>query len=155
MTLVNGIHHAAFVTSDLDRLISFYERVFDAHVVFDRDDNGLRHALIEIGPRTTLHPFEVPVAQVPGRQPMFQRGRLDHVALEAASRESFLEIRRRLIAEGAHATEDGLVTDMGGSVWSISFHDPDGAWSEVMWMGPDARFDHIKSPPEWEMIDPE
>ena len=154
MTLVNGLHHAAFVTADLDRLISFYERVFDAHVVFDRQDNGLRHALIEIGPHTTLHPFEVAASEVPGRQPMFQRGRLDHLALNARSKESFLEVRRRLIAEGAHATDEGLVTDMGGGVWSISFHDPDGAWSEVMWMGPDARFADIKSPPEWEMIDP-
>ena len=154
MTLVNGLHHAAFVTADLDRLISFYERVFDARVVFDREDNGLRHALIEIGPHTTLHPFEVPVGEVPGRQAMFQRGRLDHLALNAESKESFLEIRRRLIAEDAHATEDGLVSDMGGGVWSISFHDPDGAWSEVMWMSPDARFADIKSPPDWEMIDP-
>jgi catechol 2,3-dioxygenase-like lactoylglutathione lyase family enzyme len=155
VTLVDGVHHVAFLTVDLDRLIAFYERVFDAEVVFDREDGGRRHALIEIGPHTTLHPFEMRASDVPGRQPMFQRGRLDHVALMAASRESFLEIRRRLIAEGAHATEDGLVTDMGGSVWSISFHDPDGAWSEVMWMEPDARFEDIKSPPEWEMIDPE
>ena len=154
MTLVDGIHHVAFLTADLDRLIAFYERVFDARVVFDSEDNGLRHALIEIGPHTTLHPFEVPANEIPGRQPMFQRGRLDHVALNVESKESFLEIRRRLIAEGAHATEDGLVTDMGG-VWSISFHDPDGAWSEVMWMGPDASFADIKSPPEWEMIEPD
>lgn len=108
-----------------------------------------------MGPHTTLHPFEVPASEVPGRQPMFQRGRLDHVALLAASRESFLDIRRRLIAEGAHATEDGLVTDMGGGVWSISFHDPDEAWSEVMWMGADASFEDIKPLPEWAIIDPE
>jgi catechol 2,3-dioxygenase-like lactoylglutathione lyase family enzyme len=129
--------------------------VFDARTVFDREDNGRRHVLIEIGPDTTLHPFEVPASQVPGRQPIFQRGRLDHFAFHAPNKQAFLEIRRRLIAEGAHATEDGLVTDMGGSVWSISFHDPDDAWGEVMWMGPGARFEDIKSPPEWEMIDPE
>jgi hypothetical protein len=43
---------------------------------------------------------------------------------------------------------------MRGGVWSISFHDPDGMWSEVMWMGPGASFDRIGSPPEWDMIDP-
>jgi len=152
--LFEGIHHVAFLTSDLDRLIAFYERIFDARVVLDRQDGARRHALIDIGGGATLHPFEVAAGRVPARQPMFERGRLDHVALDASSREAFLEIRRRLIAEGAHATEDGLVTDMGSSVWSISFHDPDGMWGEVMWMGPDASFDGIKSPPEWEMIDP-
>lgn len=44
MKLVDGVHHVAFVTGDLDRLIAFYERVFDAHVVLDREDNGRRHA---------------------------------------------------------------------------------------------------------------
>ena len=155
MTLVNGIHHTTFLTADLDRLIAFYERIFEARVTFDRTDGDRRHALIEIGPHTVLHPFEVPADRLPGRQPMLERGRLDHFALNATSRDAFLEIRRRLIAEGAHATEDGLVTDMGGSVWSISFHDPDGGWHEVMWMKPAARFEDIKSPPEWEMIDPE
>jgi catechol 2,3-dioxygenase-like lactoylglutathione lyase family enzyme len=153
MTLVDGVHHVAFLTADLDRLIAFYERIFDARVTFDRE-NGMRHAFIEIGPHTVLHPFEVPAGQVPGRQPIFHRGRLDHVALNAESREAFLEIRRRLVADGAHATEDGLVTDMGGSVWSISFHDPDDAWCEVMWIGSDARFEDIGHPGEWEMIDP-
>ena len=152
--LVDGFHHVAFLTADLDRLIAFYERIFDARVALEREDGGRRHALIQIGERTTLHPFEVQADKVPGRKPMFERGRLDHLALDATSKEAFLEIRRRLIADGAHATEDGLVTDMGGSVWSISFHDPDGAWGEVMWAPPHARFDGIKSPPEWEMIDP-
>lgn len=124
-------------------------------MTFDREDGGRRHSLIEIGPITTLHPFEVPASEVPGRQPMFERGRLDHVALNTSSEEAFREIRRRLIAEGAHATENGLVTDMGGSVWSFSFHDPDGTWSEVMWAGPDARFEDIGRPDEWKMIDPE
>ena len=154
MALVDGIHHVAFVTADLDRLIGFYERVFDARVTLDRADGERRHALIAVGEHTMLHPFEVPADRVPGRQAMFERGRLDHLALDATSKEAFLEIRRRLIAEGAHATENGLVTDMGGSVWSISFHDPDGMWGEVMWMPSDASFDQIKRPPEWKMIDP-
>ncbi len=153
MALVSGIHHVAFVTADLDRLIAFYERVFDARVTFDRDDRGLRHAFIEVGASTVLHPFEVDPSAVPGRQEMFERGRLDHVALLASSEEAFREIRRRLVAEGAHATKDGLVTDMGGSVYSISFHDPDGAWSEVMWIGPDARFGAIGPPSAWTMVD--
>jgi catechol 2,3-dioxygenase-like lactoylglutathione lyase family enzyme len=153
VTLVHGIHHVAFLTANLDRLIAFYERIFEARVTFDREDGGLRHAFIEVGEHTVLHPFEAPADKVPGRQPMFERGRLDHVAFMAASEDAFREIRRRLIAEGAHATENGLVTDMGGSVWSFSFHDPDGAWSEVMWVGAGGGFEDIGSPPEWNMID--
>jgi catechol 2,3-dioxygenase-like lactoylglutathione lyase family enzyme len=72
--LVDDLHHLTFVTADLDRLIAFYERVFDARVTLDREDGGRRHAFIEIGPRTVLHPFEVPAADVPGRQPIFERG---------------------------------------------------------------------------------
>jgi catechol 2,3-dioxygenase-like lactoylglutathione lyase family enzyme len=154
VVVVDGFHHVAFLTADLDRLIAFYERIFDAEVIGDREDGGRRHALIAMGEHTVLHPFEVPADRVPGRQAMFERGRLDHLAFNAATQDAFLEIRRRLIAEGAHATEGGLVTHMGGSVWSFSFHDPDGMWGEVMWMPPGASFDDIKRPPEWEMIDP-
>jgi len=141
-----------FLTADLDRLIDFYERVFDARVTLDRDDGGRRHAFIEIGPTTVLHPFEVAADDVPGRQPIFERGRLDHFALNAASEEAFREIRRRLIAEGAYAIEGGLVTDMG-SMLSLSFHDPDDGWQEVIWVKPGARSQDLKSPPDWQMID--
>ena len=154
MTLVAGIHHLTFLTADLDRSIAFYERIFDAQVTFDRtEENGLRHAFIDVGEGTVLHPFEVAADKVPQRQPMLERGRLDHVALLATSEEAFREIRRRLIAEHAYAIEGGRITDMGGSVWSLSFHDPDGAWVEVMWVGPNGRFEDIGSPPEWKMIE--
>jgi catechol 2,3-dioxygenase-like lactoylglutathione lyase family enzyme len=150
---VHGLHHLAFVTADLDRLIAFYERIFDARVTLDVEDDGLRHAFIEVGPQTVLHPFEIAGREVPGRQPMFERGRLDHFALSAASEEDFLEIRRRLVAEGRAATEGGLVTDMG-SLLSFTFHDPDEAWQEVIWVKPEAADEPPKPPSEWKMIDP-
>ena len=86
---------------------------------------------------------------------MFARGRLDHFAMNAASEDAFREVRRRLIAEGANATEGGLVTDMG-SMWSFSFYDPDGGWHEVMWVKR-AAADHSEhtSPAEWQMVDPD
>jgi catechol 2,3-dioxygenase-like lactoylglutathione lyase family enzyme len=153
VALLMDLQHMTFLTADMDRLIAFYERIFGARVTLDREDGGRRHAFIEIGPHTVLHPFEVPATEVPGRQPIFERGRLDHFALNAASEEAFREIRRRLIAEGAHATEGGLVTDMG-SMLSISFHDPDGAWHEVMWVKPDVSpEDGFKGPGEWAMIE--
>jgi catechol 2,3-dioxygenase-like lactoylglutathione lyase family enzyme len=145
MDLVNDLHHMAFLTADMDRLISFYERIFDARVTLDREEEGLRHAFIEIGPHTVLHPFEVQGVEVPSRQPIFRRGRLDHFALNAASEEAFREVRRRLIAEGANATEGGLVTDMG-SMLSFSFHDPDDGWHEIMWVKPGPAEETLKGP---------
>lgn len=154
MVLVNDLHHMTFLTADMDRLIAFYERVFNARVTFDREEEGgLRHAFIEIGPHTVLHPFEVRSVEVPGRQPIFARGRLDHFALNAASEEAFREIRLRLLAEGAGATDGGLVTDMGAML-SFSFHDPDGGWHEVMWVKPGVPFEEgFRHPGEWEMIE--
>ena len=35
MQLVDGIHHVTFLTEDMDRLLAFYVRVFDAEVTLD------------------------------------------------------------------------------------------------------------------------
>ena len=144
-----------FLTADLDRLIGFYERAFDARVTFDRVEEEpprRRHALIDVGGHTLLHPFQVDGVDIPGRQPIFARGRLDHFAFTAADEAAFREIHRRLIAEDAYAIEDGLVTDMG-PILSFSYHDPDGCWCEVMWVKRGASFsDGFKPPAEWQMI---
>jgi len=151
VALLNDIHHMSFVTGDMDRLIAFYERVFDARATLDLEEEGLRHAFIEIGPHTVLHPFEIPGVEAPGREAMFERGRLDHFGLNASSEEVFWELRRRLIAEGAGASEGGLVTDMG-SMLSFSFHDPDGAWHEVMWQKPGVPLAAGFRLADWQMI---
>jgi catechol 2,3-dioxygenase-like lactoylglutathione lyase family enzyme len=128
--MLSDLHHVTFLTADMDRLIGFYERVFEARVTVDLEEEGLRHAFIEVGQHTVLHPFQVPGVNPPAPQPMFQRGRLDHFALNAASEASFLELRRRVIAEGAG---DGTVTDMG-SLLLFAFSDPDGGRHEVVWV---------------------
>ena len=130
--LLEDIHHLTFVTADMDRLISFYERVFGARVAVDLEEEGLRHALIEVGAHTMLHPFQVPGVEPPGRQPFFRRGRLDHFALNAAGEEAFWELHRRISAEGAL---DSVVTDMG-SMLLFSFLDPDEGRHEVVWKKP-------------------
>jgi len=66
---------------------------------------------------------------------MFGRGRLDHLALQAASIEAFDEIRGRLVERGA---SDGFVTDFG-HILSLFFRDPDGLEAEVCVANPDAR----------------
>ena len=148
MQLLNDIHHLTFITADMDRLISFYERVFDARVTVDLEEEGLRHAFIEVGPHTVLHPFQVPGIEPPGPQPMFKRGRLDHFALNAASEQAFREVRRRLVAEGA---SDGAVTDMG-SLLLLSFIDPDGGCHEVVWVKPGVPVTRGLKRAEWTKV---
>ena len=149
MQLLNSIHHLTFVTADMDRLISFYERVFGARVTVDLEEEGLRHAFIELGPHTVLHPFQVPGVEPPGSQPMFERGRMDHFGLNAASEEAFRELRRRVVAEGAG---DGVVTDMG-SLLIFSFNDPDAGRHEVVWAKPGVPVEAGLKRAEWTTVE--
>ena len=149
LQLLNGIHHLTFDTSDMDRLIAFYQRVFEARVTVDLEKEGLRHAFIEVGPHTVLHPFQVPGVEPPGPQPMFRRGRLDHFALNAASEEAFREILRRVVAEGA---DNGAVTDMG-SLLNAGFTDPDGGEHEVVWVKPGVPTEAGLRRAEWTIVE--
>ena len=149
MQLLDDIHHLTFVTADMDRLIDFYKRVFEARVTFDLEEEGLRHVFIEVGPHTVLHPFQVPGVEPPGYQTMFDRGRLDHFGLNAASEEAFLELRRRVIFEDAG---DGEVTDMG-SLLSFNFTDPDGGAHEVIWVKPKVPAAATLPRTEWTTVD--
>ena len=128
MALTAGSHHLATLTADIDRLIEFYERVFDARVVADWREEGLRHVFIDLGGGFILHPFQVPGAEVPqGELPIFERGRIDHLALRAETAGDFWTLRERIYEAGA---SDGEVTDLG-SLLSAGFTDPDGLWGEV------------------------
>jgi catechol 2,3-dioxygenase-like lactoylglutathione lyase family enzyme len=127
--LVDGIHHVTFLTEDMDRLVAFYERVFDAEKTLDMTEDGVRHVFLKVGQPTVLHPFQMLEGpDPPPPSPMFSRGRLDHFALYAPSEEAFRELRRRIEAEGA---ADGDVRDMK-THWIMGYFDPDGAAHEVM-----------------------
>ena len=89
-----------------------------------------------MGPSAELNVFELAGNTEHTRQvPMFGRGRLDHLALEAASIDAFGEIRQRLVARDA---TDGFVTDFG-HILSLFFRDPDGLECEVCVPNPDAQ----------------
>ena len=133
MQLVDGVHHVTFLTEDMDRLLGFYVRVFDAEVTLDMTEEGLRHAFLKVGPTTVLHPFQILEGPAPPPpSPMFSRGRLDHFALLAPSEEAFRELRRRIVAA---STVDGEVRDMG-RLWIMGYLDPDGAAHEVIQQRP-------------------
>src|SRR5713101_2481908 len=135
------------LTNDTDRLHAFYREVFDAEVFADvtTGEAGApgRLSFVTIGPHTQLNVFEVDGNTEAERQvPMFGRGRIDHVGLEAATQEAFDTIRERLVARGA---TDGFVTDFGVAI-SLFFTDPDGLEGEVALHNTTATAADLKPP---------
>lgn len=138
MPLLNGCHHIALVTNDLDRLIRFYGDVFDATVIGDMIEAELRHALLDLGGGLVLHPFqfEQPNSNGAGSSAMFERGHIDHFGMNVADEATFELLRARLVEAGA---SDGTVTDFG-STRSVWFEDPDGMGCEIaMWVDAPVR----------------
>jgi catechol 2,3-dioxygenase-like lactoylglutathione lyase family enzyme len=137
--LTSGFNHVAVLTSDTERLQAFYTEVFDAEVMRDGPVTGrpdFRLTIIYVGPTAELNVFEITGNTESQRQtPMFGRGRLDHLALQAESLEAFETIRDRLMARGA---ADDFVTDFGPML-SVFFTDPDGLECEVCVTNPDAK----------------
>jgi catechol 2,3-dioxygenase-like lactoylglutathione lyase family enzyme len=145
--LLDGINHVAVLTNDTDRLHAFYREVFDAEIFADitTGEAGApgRLSFVTIGPHTQLNVFEVDGnTEAQHQVPMFGRGRIDHMGLEAASQEAFDLIRERLIARGA---TDGFVTDFGVAI-SLFFTDPDGLEGEVALHDPAASAAELKPP---------
>jgi catechol 2,3-dioxygenase-like lactoylglutathione lyase family enzyme len=148
--LSNGFSHIATVTDDVDRMVGFYQRVFDADVMFDLDD-GLRHAAIDIGGNTVLHVFRVPWVAADDRREAFERGRIDHFGVTVPTVEALLEVRRRLAAEG-EGTTNGEIRDFG-PVYSLHFVDPDGVHLEVNLMKDTWGAEPVLAPSEWVVVD--
>ncbi len=138
--LLKGLNHVAVITNDATRLNDFYREVFEAEVLRDGPEPlesgpGPRLSIVKIGDWAELNVFEIQGNTEADRQtPMFGRGRLDHLALQAASLADFEEIRARLMARGA---ADDFVTDFGPML-SLFFRDPDGLECEVCVENPDA-----------------
>jgi catechol 2,3-dioxygenase-like lactoylglutathione lyase family enzyme len=150
VALVDGVHHVTFLTEDMDRLVAFYVRVFDAEPMLDMTEEGARHTFVNVGRTTVLHPFQLLEGPPPPPPtPMFRRGRLDHFALLAPSEDAFRELRRRLEAEGA---ADGAVRDMR-ALWIMGFVDPDGAAHEVILQRPGFAEHDVAERADWTTVD--
>jgi catechol 2,3-dioxygenase-like lactoylglutathione lyase family enzyme len=136
--LLDGIDHVAIITDDTERFVRFYREIFDAEVSHTEHIGPGTLTIVDIGPRTELNVFEIRGDAAPDlvRGSMFGHGPIDHLGLQAVNREAFVEIRRRLVAQGA---SDGFVTDFGRA-HSIFFRDPDGLECEVLlWLSRDAE----------------
>jgi catechol 2,3-dioxygenase-like lactoylglutathione lyase family enzyme len=134
--LLDGFNHVAVITKDTERFHRFYGDVFGVEVIGEMRDGPVRLSFVRVGPEAEFNLFEIEGNDEAERQvPMFGRGRIDHLGLQAASLEAFEEIRGRLIERGA---TDGFVTDFG-PVLSVFFRDPDGLEGEVCVTNPDAE----------------
>lgn len=130
--LLDGINHVAWISNDVARLGQFYAEVFDAEVGPTRthgEQSGETMTVIRIGSHTELNIFTIEGNTQADRQtPMWGRGRIDHLGLQAASADAFETIRQRLVDHGA---SDGTVNDFGAA-HSMFFRDPDGLEGEVL-----------------------
>jgi catechol 2,3-dioxygenase-like lactoylglutathione lyase family enzyme len=129
--MLDGFNHVAILTDDLDRLEAFYRDVFDVDDVHRMDHEGLHHSLLRVGASSVLHAFR---QDAPEPAPIFQRGRVDHLALNVSDPDEFDRLADRLVAAGASTGER---TDFGALV-SVTYQDPDGLSCELCWMRPDA-----------------
>ncbi|MFL6206165.1 MAG: VOC family protein [Acidimicrobiales bacterium] len=134
--LLDGINHVALLTADTERFVAFYGDIFGATVDAELpEEDGVRLTFVSVGPHSELNVFQIAGNDEAARQvPMFGRGRLDHMGLQASSLAAFDTIRERLMAAGA---TDGFVTDFGPGL-SVFFRDPDGLEGEVCVPNPDA-----------------
>jgi catechol 2,3-dioxygenase-like lactoylglutathione lyase family enzyme len=111
-----GFNHVATVTGDLDRVVAFYQTVFDAQVT------------LEVGGGAALNVAEQPPSTIVGdRTTAGSRGPIDHYGIAVASSGALSDVRDRLLAAGAHV---GDIQRLGES-WSLFFRDPDGMELEV------------------------
>ena len=140
--LLDGINHVALLTTDTARLVDFYTEVFDATVFAQQQEEpGMTLTFIDIGPATQLNVFELE-GKSQDHTPMFGRGPIDHLGLQASSKEAFDTIRTRLMERGA---TDGFLTVFGGA-HSVFFVDPDGLECEICLHIPGIGPDDIKGP---------
>jgi catechol 2,3-dioxygenase-like lactoylglutathione lyase family enzyme len=141
--LLDGVNHIGMVTNDTDRLVAFYRDVFGCTSKTVEDNDQIKLTFIDIGPGRELNVFEIKAGNDMTRGSMFTHGPVDHIGFQAASREAFDEIRRRLIERGA---TDGFVTDFGPA-YSLFFVDPDGLECEVLVGIPGATTTHPPGTP--------
>jgi catechol 2,3-dioxygenase-like lactoylglutathione lyase family enzyme len=130
MATTTGFNHVATLTSDLDRLVAFYTRVFGAEVTFEMEaqPDHPRMVILDLGAGASLNVFEVDADSILGdRRQQGGRGAIDHFALAVDSRATLDAVRDRLVEAGA---DIGEVQRLGDE-WSLFFRDPDGMELEV------------------------
>jgi catechol 2,3-dioxygenase-like lactoylglutathione lyase family enzyme len=130
MARTTGFDHVATVTADLDRIVAFYQRVFDAQITFEMAATPAhpRMVILDLGGGSALNVTEQAAGTIAGdRARPGGRGPIDHYGIAVASRADLDDMRQRLAAAGADV---GDVQRLGDT-WSLFFRDPDGMELEV------------------------
>jgi catechol 2,3-dioxygenase-like lactoylglutathione lyase family enzyme len=131
MPVTSGFNHVATLTTDMDRIVDFYEQAFGALKTFEmaaRDDHP-RMAVLDLGGGAALNIFEVASDDeiVGDRRRQGGRGAIDHYAVAVDTLATLEAVRDRLDALG---TDIGEIQQLGDT-WSLFFRDPDGMELEV------------------------
>lgn len=129
MPQITGFDHVATVTADLDRIVAFYQEVFDARVTFEMaaTDRHLRMVILGLG-AVALNITEQPEDTIVGdRTKPGRRGPIDHYGIGVATRADLDLMRQRLLQRGADVGDVHRLSD----TWSLFFRDPDGMELEV------------------------
>ena len=144
MALVKGITHTAVVTGDLDRLVAFYNEMFETTLIELEETPFGRVGIVRLGAGSALNFFEIDGNEhVAGQPVMFDRGHIDHFGLAVTDSDAFWSLRDRLVERG-HSNGD--VTDFG-PVLGFDFIDPDGMTCEVnLVLDPELAGGHAPEP---------
>ena len=87
--MASHLHHVHIFASDLDYSMAFYQQVFGAEVILDREFAGARNVFMTIG-RGRLHLYDQPPRQL-------ERGGIHHFGIQT---DELDEIPDRLSAFG-------------------------------------------------------
>jgi len=121
-----GVHHAAFICSDVDATIDFYQDLlgFPLVEIFEnRDYEGSAHLFFDIGHGNLLAFFDFPGYDHPEFHET--QGGVQHLALSMAP-EQFAALKERLHAAGIEYRGPDL-----GVANSVYVRDPDGLQIEL------------------------
>jgi catechol 2,3-dioxygenase-like lactoylglutathione lyase family enzyme len=132
MPITTGLNHVAFLTTDMNKTVSFYEQAFEGVVTFEmqRTDDHPWMKIVDIGGGALLNVFQAddPAQIIGNRRQPGGRGAVDHFAFAVDSKATLDAVKQRLIDAGAQ--EVGDVQQLGGE-WSLFFRDVDGLELEV------------------------
>jgi catechol 2,3-dioxygenase-like lactoylglutathione lyase family enzyme len=132
MPLTSGFNHVAFLTTDMDRTVHFYEEAFDAVVTYEvvKNEHHPWMKILDVGRGSAINVFQVddPAEIIGQRRSQGHRGAVDHFGFAAESRDTLEQLQGRL--EKAGAQEVGEIQRLGGE-WSLFFRDIDGLELEV------------------------
>ncbi|HEX4832862.1 MAG TPA: VOC family protein [Trebonia sp.] len=123
-TTARGIHHAAFICSDVEQTIKFYQGLLEfplTEIFGNRDYRGSSHFFFDVGQGNLLAFFDFPGLDLGPYQETL--GNLNHIAISVTP-EKWEYLRGKLDAAG--------VEYHTASRTSIYFKDPDGTRLELL-----------------------